>query len=72
MRFKLGKSLRKPIWRTALGRMAKEQRVSLSDSELHAMDSFLHAIAEYQTAREKDNEIKASDAAFLKSLGIRP
>lgn len=52
--------------------MAKESGLSLSDAELREMGSFLRAITEYRIEREKNNEMKASDAAFLKSLGILP
>jgi hypothetical protein len=70
MPFKTGDSI-PPILRATIARVAKERGLSLSDAELQVIERFLNALNQCETAQEKAIEIRAKDAEFLKSLGIR-
>lgn len=71
MRFKAGNFTPSIIRRTTLARMAKKRGLTLTDDELKIIERFLNVMDRPERVRLSNNQINASDAEFLESLGIR-
>jgi len=71
MRFKTGDSMPTIICRATIARMAKERGLTLNDNELQVIKRFLNVMDRPIKDRRSNNQIGASDAEFLESLGIR-
>ena len=72
MRFKAG-NLTPPtiIRRATIARMAKKRGLTLTDDELQVIERFLNVMDRPEKVRQSNNQINASDAEFLESVGIR-
>lgn len=72
MRFKTGNLMPPTIIRRAtIARMAKKRGLTLTDDELQVIERFLNVMDRPEKVRQSNNQINASDAEFLESLGIR-
>lgn len=71
MRFKAGNSTPSIIRRATIARMAKKRGLTLTDNEVQVIERFLILMDRPEQVRQSNNQINASDAEFLESLGIR-
>lgn len=72
MRFKADNFMPPTIIRRAtIARMAKKRGLTLTDDELQVIERFLKVMDRPERVRQSNNQLSASDAEFLESLGIR-